>query len=44
MNVKKNQTGIRSKHYAPGRYSDQERGVTTFQKWYLNQFKSPSVG
>lgn len=39
-----NQTGIRSIHYAPGRYSDQERGVTTFQKWYLNQFKSPSVG
>ena len=39
-----NQAGILSKRYQPGRYSDQERGVTTFQTWYLNQFKSPSVG
>ncbi len=33
-----NQAGIMSRHYTPGRYSDQERGVVTFQKWYLNQF------
>jgi Rieske 2Fe-2S family protein len=33
-----NQAGIQSKHYIPGRYSDQERGVVNFQSWYLNQF------
>ncbi len=33
-----NQAGIMSKRYMPGRYSEQERGVVNFQKWYLNQF------
>lgn len=33
-----NQAGILSRHYTPGRYSDQERGVVNFQTWYLNQF------
>ena len=33
-----NQAGILSKRYIAGRYSDQERGVANFQKWYLNQF------
>ncbi len=33
-----NQAGILSSRYRPGRYSDQERGVVSFQKWYLNQF------
>lgn len=30
-----NQTGILSHHYKPGRYSTQERGLETFQAWYL---------
>lgn len=33
-----NQSGILSKSYTPGRYSEQERRVVTFQRWYLNQF------
>ena len=33
-----NQAGILSSRYRPGRYSDQERRVITFQQWYLNQF------
>jgi phenylpropionate dioxygenase-like ring-hydroxylating dioxygenase large terminal subunit len=33
-----NQAGILSKHYQPGRYSEQERRVVTFQQWYLAQF------
>jgi phenylpropionate dioxygenase-like ring-hydroxylating dioxygenase large terminal subunit len=33
-----NQAGILSKHYQPGRYSDHERRVVTFQQWYLGQF------
>lgn len=33
-----NQAGVLSSRYTPGRYSDQERGVVTFQKWYLKQF------
>jgi phenylpropionate dioxygenase-like ring-hydroxylating dioxygenase large terminal subunit len=33
-----NLNGIRSSRYRPGRYSDQERSVINFQKWYLNQF------
>ncbi len=33
-----NQAGILSKRYRPGRYSDQERRVVTFQQWYLAQF------
>ena len=33
-----NQTGIMSRRYRPGRYSDQEGSVLKFQKWYLNQF------
>jgi len=34
-----NQAGILSKHYRPGRYSEQERRVETFQEWYLNQLQ-----
>ena len=30
-----NQTGILSHRYQPGRYSTQERGLETFQAWYL---------
>lgn len=33
-----NQAGILSKHYRPGRYSDHEKRVVTFQHWYLAQF------
>ena len=33
-----NQAGILSSRYRPGRYSDQERRVITFQQWYLRQF------
>jgi Rieske 2Fe-2S family protein len=33
-----NQAGILSKHYRPGRYSEHERRVVTFQQWYLGQF------
>jgi phenylpropionate dioxygenase-like ring-hydroxylating dioxygenase large terminal subunit len=33
-----NQTGILSSRYRPGRYSDHERRVITFQEWYLAQF------
>ncbi|GAC1675294.1 MAG: aromatic ring-hydroxylating dioxygenase subunit alpha [Steroidobacteraceae bacterium] len=33
-----NQAGVLSKHYQPGRYSEQERRVVTFQQWYLAQF------
>ena len=33
-----NQAGIMSSRYRPGRYSEQERSVVNFQKWYLNQF------
>ena len=33
-----NQAGILSSRYAPGRYSDQERRLITFQQWYLRQF------
>ncbi len=33
-----NQNGILSSRYEPGRYSDQERRVITFQQWYLRQF------
>jgi Rieske 2Fe-2S family protein len=33
-----NQAGILSKHYQPGRYSEHERRVVTFQQWYLGQF------
>jgi Rieske 2Fe-2S family protein len=33
-----NQAGILSKHYEPGRYSEHERRVVTFQQWYLAQF------
>ncbi len=40
-----NQAGILSKRYRPGRYSDHERRVVTFQQWYLGQhgFKLSSV-
>ena len=27
-----------SSRYRPGRYSEQERSVVNFQKWYLHQF------
>ena len=33
-----NQAGILSTRYRPGRYSEQERRVMTFQRWYLGQF------
>jgi phenylpropionate dioxygenase-like ring-hydroxylating dioxygenase large terminal subunit len=33
-----NQAGILSKRYQPGRYSEHERRVVTFQRWYLAQF------
>ena len=33
-----NQAGIRSRHYRPGRYSEHEKRVVTFQEWYLAQF------
>jgi phenylpropionate dioxygenase-like ring-hydroxylating dioxygenase large terminal subunit len=33
-----NQAGIMSKWYRPGRYSEHERRVVTFQQWYLAQF------
>ena len=33
-----NQAGILSRHYQPGRYSEHERRVVTFQQWYLAQF------
>ena len=33
-----NQDGIGSSRYRPGRYSEQERSVINFQKWYLHQF------
>jgi phenylpropionate dioxygenase-like ring-hydroxylating dioxygenase large terminal subunit len=33
-----NQGGILSKRYQPGRYSDHELRVVTFQQWYLAQF------
>src|ERR1700691_3751611 len=33
-----NQAGILSTRYRPGRYSEHERRVMTFQRWYLGQF------
>jgi phenylpropionate dioxygenase-like ring-hydroxylating dioxygenase large terminal subunit len=33
-----NQAGIASTRYRPGRYSEHERRVVTFQRWYLAQF------
>jgi Rieske 2Fe-2S family protein len=33
-----NQSGILSSRYQPGRYSEHERRVITFQQWYLAQF------
>jgi len=33
-----NQAGILSTRYQPGRYSEHERRVVTFQQWYLAQF------
>jgi len=33
-----NQAGILSSRYQPGRYSEHERRVVTFQQWYLGQF------
>jgi Rieske 2Fe-2S family protein len=33
-----NQAGILSTRYRPGRYSEHERRVVTFQHWYLRQF------
>jgi phenylpropionate dioxygenase-like ring-hydroxylating dioxygenase large terminal subunit len=33
-----NQAGIASKRYQPGRYSDHEKRVLTFQEWYFAQF------
>lgn len=31
-----NQAGVRSSRYQPGRYSEHEAQVVSFQKWYLN--------
>jgi Rieske 2Fe-2S family protein len=36
-----NQAGILSMRYRPGRYSEHERRVMTFQRWYLGQFAAP---
>jgi Rieske 2Fe-2S family protein len=33
-----NQAGILSKSYRPGRYSEHERRLVTFQEWYFAQF------
>jgi phenylpropionate dioxygenase-like ring-hydroxylating dioxygenase large terminal subunit len=33
-----NQAGVLSTRYRPGRYSDHERRVVTFQQWYAAQF------
>ncbi len=33
-----NQAGIESTRYQPGRYSEHERRVVTFQQWYLGQY------
>jgi phenylpropionate dioxygenase-like ring-hydroxylating dioxygenase large terminal subunit len=38
-----NQTGILSTRYRPGRYSEHERRVMTFQRWYLGQFGAAPV-
>jgi Rieske 2Fe-2S family protein len=35
-----NQRGILSSRYQPGRLSEQERRVDTFNKWYLKQLSS----
>jgi Rieske 2Fe-2S family protein len=32
-----NQAGIESTRYQPGRYSEHERRVVTFQQWYFRQ-------
>ncbi len=37
-----NQSGILSTRYRPGRYSEHERRVMTFQRWYLGQFAGAS--
>lgn len=40
-----NQAGILSTRYRPGRYSEHERRVMTFQRWYLAQFgRAPLEG
>lgn len=36
-----NQAGILSKRYRPGRYSEHERRVETFQQWYLREIEAP---
>jgi Rieske 2Fe-2S family protein len=36
-----NQAGILSKRYQPGRYSDHEKRVVTFQQWYAKQLSDP---
>ena len=33
-----NQAGIESIRYQPGRYSEHERRVVTFQQWYFGQY------
>ena len=38
-----NQAGILSKRYQPGRYSEHERRVETFQRWYLGQLAAPTA-
>jgi len=39
-----NQAGILSSRYRPGRYSEHERRVMTFQRWYLRQFGAAPGG
>ncbi|MFT4826601.1 MAG: phenylpropionate dioxygenase-like ring-hydroxylating dioxygenase large terminal subunit [Halioglobus sp.] len=34
--VENNHRGINSTRYVPGRYSEQEKRVATFKKWYMN--------
>jgi Rieske 2Fe-2S family protein len=36
-----NQAGILSKRYRPGRYSEHEKRVVTFQQWYAKQLSDP---
>jgi Rieske 2Fe-2S family protein len=38
-----NQAGVESTRYRPGRYSEHERRVITFQQWYLEQYGYAAV-
>ncbi|MFT6753559.1 MAG: phenylpropionate dioxygenase-like ring-hydroxylating dioxygenase large terminal subunit [Candidatus Azotimanducaceae bacterium] len=41
--VENNQRGINSTRCVPGRFSEQEKRVATFKKWYLNNLALASV-